>query len=188
MGRGQVSAQELIDTARALVAGDKGLVAMDESNPTCNRRFGETGIAQTEAARRAYRDLIVTTPGLGECISGAILYDETIHQKADDGTPIVDVLARAGIMPGIKVDIGAKDLAGHSGEKVTEGLDGLRARLQAYREMGAHFAKWRGVIALGDGMPSAGCIAANAHALARYAAPCARRTGPSRRAGGADGG
>jgi fructose-bisphosphate aldolase class I len=167
-----MSAQQLIDTARALVAGDKGLLAMDESNPTCNRRFAEVGIAQTEAARRAYRDLIVTTPGLSECISGAILYDETIHQKADDGTPIVDVLAHAGIVPGIKVDIGAKDLAGHPGEKVTEGLDGLRARLLAYGEMGARFAKWRGVIALGEGTPSSGCIAANAHALARYAALC----------------
>ena len=167
-----MSAQQLIDTARALVAGDKGLLAMDESNPTCNRRFAEVGIAQTEASRRAYRDLIVTTPGLSECISGAILYDETIHQKADDGTPIVDVLAHAGIVPGIKVDIGAKDLAGHPGEKVTEGLDGLRARLLAYGEMGARFAKWRGVIALGEGTPSSGCIAANAHALARYAALC----------------
>jgi fructose-bisphosphate aldolase class I len=162
--------QELVDTARALVAGDKGLLAMDESNGTCNKRFAETGIAQTEAARRAYRDLIVTTPGLGECISGAILYDETIHQRAYDGTPMVGVLVHSGIMPGIKVDIGAKDLAGHPGEKVTEGLDGLRARLLAYREMGARFAKWRGVLALGEGMPSPGCIAANAHALARYSA------------------
>ena len=167
-----MSAQSLIDTARALVAGDKGLLAMDESNPTCNKRFAETGIAQTEATRRAYRDLIATTPGLSECVSGAILYDETIHQKADDGTPIVDILAHAGIIPGIKVDIGAKDLAGHPGEKVTEGLDGLRARLLTYGEMGARFAKWRGVIALGDGIPSSGCITANAHALARYAALC----------------
>jgi fructose-bisphosphate aldolase class I len=172
MGRRRVSARKLIDTARALVAGDKGLLAMDESIGTCNRRFAETGIAQTEETRRAYRALIVTTPGLGTCISGAILYDETIHQKADDGTPIVDVLVQAGIMPGIKVDLGAKHLAGHPGEKVTEGLDGLRTRLLAYGEMGARFAKWRGVIALGDGMPSTGCIAANAHALARYAALC----------------
>jgi fructose-bisphosphate aldolase class I len=167
-----VSTQDLVDTARALVAGDKGLLAMDESNGTCNKRFAETGIAQTEAARRAWRDLIVTTPSLGACVSGAILYDETIHQKTDNGTRMVDVLVQAGIVPGIKVDIGAKDLAGHPGEKVTEGLDGLRTRLLAYREMGARFAKWRGVIALGDGMPSPGCIAANAHALARYAALC----------------
>jgi fructose-bisphosphate aldolase class I len=172
MGRRRVNASRLIDTATALVAGDKGLLAMDESIPTCNRRFAEMGIAETEAARRAYRGLIVTTPGLGECIHGAILCDETIHQKTDDGTPIVDVLARAGIIPGIKVDSGAKDLAGRPGEKVTEGLDELRPRLTAYCEMGARFAKWRGVIALGAGMPSAGCIAANAHALARYAALC----------------
>ena len=172
MGRRSVSAQKLIDTARALVAGDKGLLAMDESIGTCNRRFAETGIAQTKETRRAYRALIVTTPDLGECISGAILYDETIHQTVDDRTPMVDVLVRAGIVPGIKVDAGAKDLAGHPGEKVTEGLDGLRARLLAYAEMGARFAKWRGVIVLGDGMPSSGCIAANAHALARYAALC----------------
>jgi fructose-bisphosphate aldolase class I len=172
MGRRHVSAGKLIDTARALVAGDKGLLAMDESNGTCDRRFAEAGIARTEAARRAYRDLIVTTPGLGACISGAILYDETIRQKADDGTPIVDVLVHAGILPGIKVDLGAKDLAAHPGETVTEGLDGLRARLLAYAQMGARFAKWRGVIAIGDGMPSSGCIAANAHALARYAALC----------------
>ncbi len=172
MGRRRVRVQTLIDTARALVAGDKGLLAMDESNGTCNRRFAETGIAQTEATRRAYRELIVTTPGLSDCINGAILYDETIRQTTDDGTPIADVLTHAGIIPGIKVDIGAKDLAGHPGEKVTEGLDELRTRLLGYREMGACFAKWRGVIALGDGMPSAGCIAANAHALARYAALC----------------
>ncbi|HQT77363.1 MAG TPA: fructose-bisphosphate aldolase class I [Rhodopila sp.] len=172
MGRHRVSTQKLIDTARALVAGDKGLLAMDESNPTCNRRFAAAGIPQTEAARRAYRDLIVTTTGLGTCINGAILYDETIRQTVGDGTSIVDVLVHAGIMPGIKVDIGAKDLAGHPGETVTEGLDGLRTRLQAYGDMGARFAKWRGVISLGDGKPSRGCVVANAHALARYAALC----------------
>jgi fructose-bisphosphate aldolase class I len=172
MGRSRVSRQSLVDTANALVAGDKGLLAMDESNGTCNKRFAELGIAQTEAARRAWRDLIVTAPDLGTCISGAILYDETIHQKVDDGMRMVDILARAGILPGIKVDIGAKDLAGHPGEKVTEGLDGLRDRLHAYADMGARFAKWRGVIGLGDGIPSGACIAANAHALARYAALC----------------
>ena len=145
---------------------------MDESNPTCNKRFAAAGIPQTEEARRAYRELIVTTPGLGEFISGAILYDETIRQRKKDGTPFVKVLTDAGIIPGIKVDTGAKDLAGHPGEKITEGLDGLRGRLREYFQMGARFAKWRAVIALGDGIPSRGCIAANAHALARYAALC----------------
>ena len=119
-----MNAQKLIDTARALVASDKGLLAMDESNPTCNKRFAKLGIPQTEEARRAYRELIVTTPGLGEYISGAILYDETIRQQKKDGTPFVRVLTAAGIIPGIKVDAGAKDMAGHPGEKVTEGLDG----------------------------------------------------------------
>ena len=156
----------------ALVAGDKGLLAMDESNPTCNKRFARLGIPQTEEARRAYRELIVTTPGLGESISGAILYDETIRQQKQDGTPFVKVLVDAGIIPGIKVDTGAKELAGFPGEKVTEGLDGLRDRLAEYSRMGARFAKWRAVIAVGDGIPSAGCIEANAHALARYAALC----------------
>jgi fructose-bisphosphate aldolase class I len=167
-----VNTQGLVDTARALVAGDKGLLAMDESTPTCDRRFAEEGIPQDEAARRAWRDTLATTPGLGACISGAILFDETMRQTVADGTPIVDVLVQAGIIPGIKVDTGAKPLALQAGETVTEGLDGLRARLLAYRAMGARFAKWRGVFALGDGLPSAGCIAANAHALARYAALC----------------
>src|SRR5664279_2384845 len=160
VGRPYVKAQAILETAQALVAGDKGLLAMDESTPTCNRRFAALRIPQTEEARRAYRELIVTTPHLGEFISGAILYDETIHQETKDGTP------------GIKVDTGAKDLAGHPGEKVTEGLDGLRNRLAAYAQMGARFAKWRAVIVLGDGIPSRGCIEANAQALARYAALC----------------
>lgn len=164
--------QELVDTAKKMVADDKGLLAMDESNPTCNKRFAKLGIPQTEEARRAYRELIVTTPGLGESISGAILYDETIRQRKRDGTPFIKVIADAGIIPGIKVDTGAKALAGHPGEKITEGLDGLRERLSEYFQMGARFAKWRGVIALGDGIPSRGCIAANAQALARYAALC----------------
>jgi fructose-bisphosphate aldolase class I len=155
-----------------MVAGDKGLLAMDESNPTCNKRFAKWGIPQNEETRRAYRDMIVTTPGLGESISGAILYDETIRQKTEDGTSFVKVLTDAGIIPGIKVDAGAKDLAGHPGEKITEGLDGLRERLAEYSQMGARFAKWRAVIALGDGIPSWGCIEANANALARYAALC----------------
>jgi len=164
--------EKIIDTARMLVAGDKGLLAMDESNPTCNKRFARLGIPQTVEARRAYRELIVTTPGLGDCISGAILYDETIRQLKKDGTPFLKVLTDVGIIPGIKVDTGAKDMAGHPGEKITEGLDGLRERLAEYSQMGARFAKWRAVIAVGDGIPSQGCIEANAQALARYAALC----------------
>jgi fructose-bisphosphate aldolase class I len=172
VGRVHVSAQRLIDTAHRLVGAGKGLLAMDESNGTCDKRFAALGIAQTEDKRRAYRELIVTTPGLGDSISGAILYDETIHQRTKDGTPFVNILTEAGIIPGIKVDTGAKDLAGRPGEKITEGLDGLRDRLKDYAVMGARFAKWRAVIALGDGLPSRGCIEANAHALARYAALC----------------
>lgn len=164
--------QRLIDTATALVAGDKGLLAMDESNSTCNKRFARVGIPQDEATRRAYRELIVMTPGLGECISGAILYDETIRQRMKDGTPIAKAVADAGMIPGIKVDTGAKDMAGHPGEKVTEGLDGLRERLSEYAGMGARFSKWRAVLTIGDGLPSRGCIEANAHALARHAALC----------------
>ncbi len=155
-----------------LVVDGKGLLAMDESTSTCNKRFARLGIPQTEEARRRYRELIVTTPGLGEYISGAILYDETIRQKNDDGTPFLRILTDAGIIPGIKVDIGAKDMAGHPGEKITEGLDGLRDRLKEYFEMGARFAKWRAVLALDGGIPSRGCIEANAQALARYAALC----------------
>ncbi len=167
-----MNAQKLMDIAKALVAGDKGLLAMDESNPTCNKRFARLGIPQTAEVRRAYRELIVTTPGLGECISGAILYDETIRQQKNDGIPFAEAIIDAGIIPGIKVDAGAKDMAGHPGEKVTEGLDGLRGRLAEYSQMGARFAKWRAVIAVGDCLPSRGCIEANAHALARYAALC----------------
>ena len=164
--------QEIIATAKALVANDKGLLAMDESNPTCNKRFAALGIPQTEEARRAYRELIVTTKGLGESISGAILYDETIRQKKKDGTPFIKIIADAGIIPGIKVDKGAKEMAGHPGEKITEGLDGLRDRLAEYFGIGARFAKWRAVIAISEGIPSRGCIEANAQALARYAALC----------------
>ena len=165
--------QELIITAKALVADGKGLLAMDESTSTCNKRFARVGIPETEEARRSWRELIVTTPGLGDCISGAILYDETIRQKKKDGTPFVKVLIDAEIIPGIKVDTGAKDMAAHPGEKITEGLNGLRNRLMEYSQMGARFAKWRGVIAIGSGdIPSAACIEANAHALARYAALC----------------
>jgi len=167
-----MNAQELIFTARELVADDKGLLAMDESNPTCNKRFAALGIPQTEDARRAYRDLIITTPALCDSISGAILYDETIRQQTKNGTPFVRAIIDAGIIPGIKVDTGAKDMAGHPGEKVTEGLDGLPKRLAEYAKMGARFAKWRAVIAVGDGIPSRDCIEANALALARYAALC----------------
>ena len=164
--------QNLMDTAKALVAGDKGLLAMDESHPTCNKRFAKLGIPQTVDARRAYREMIVTTPGLGESISGAILFDETIRQQKKDGTPFIKVLTDAGIIPGIKVDAGAKDLAAHPGEKITEGLDGLRERLAEYFQMGARFAKWRAVFAIGEGIPSRSGIEANADALARYAALC----------------
>jgi fructose-bisphosphate aldolase class I len=164
--------EQLKSIAQGLFKGDKGLLAMDESNPTCNKRFAALGIPQTVEARRAYRELIVTTPKLGHYIGGAILYDETIRQQKTDGTPFIKALVDAGIVPGIKVDAGATDLAGHAGEKVTEGLDGLRDRLGEYAAMGARFAKWRAVIAIGDVIPSGGCIDANAHALARYAALC----------------
>ena len=167
-----MNSQTLMDTARALVAGDKGLLAMDESNPTCNARFAKLGIPQTVEARRAYRELIVTTSGLGASISGAILYDETIRQDTSDGTPFVKAVIDAGIIPGIKVDTGAKAMAGHPGERISEGLDGLRERLAEYARMGARFAKWRAVIALGEHLPTRACIATNAHALARYAALC----------------
>ena len=163
---------ELATTARAMMQPGKGLLAMDESTTTCNKRFAKLGIPQTEEARRDWRELILTTPGLGEFISGAILYDETIRQSKKDGTAFVKLLTEAGIVPGIKVDTGAKDLAGHPGEKITEGLDGLRERLSEYRQMGARFAKWRAVITIGEGIPSCGCLEANAHALARYAALC----------------
>jgi fructose-bisphosphate aldolase class I len=167
-----MNAQDLIDTARQLMGVGKGLLAMDESTGTCNRRFADLGIPQTEEARRSYRELIVTTPGLGDAVSGAILYDETIRQHTKGGIPFVKVLTSTGILPGIKVDAGAKDLAARPGEKITEGLDGLRERLKEYSAMGARFAKWRAVITIGDGIPSRGCIEANAQALARYAALC----------------
>jgi fructose-bisphosphate aldolase class I len=164
--------KEIIKTAKTLVADDKGLLAIDESNPTCNKRFAAAGIPQTEEFRRSYREMIITTPGLGECISGLILYDETIRQKKKDGTLFIKAITDLGIIPGIKVDVGAKDMAIHPGEKITEGLDGLRDRLREYYQMGARFAKWRAVITIGKGIPSRGCIEANAIALARYAALC----------------
>ncbi len=165
-------AQDLASTARMMMQAGKGILAMDESNPTANRRFAKLGIPETVDARRAWRELILTTPGLGEHISSAILYDETIRQTASDGTAFLMLLAKAGIIAGIKVDAGAKDLAAHPGEKVTEGLDRLRERLAEYRQMGARFAKWRAVIAIGKGIPSRGCLEANAHGLARYAGLC----------------
>jgi fructose-bisphosphate aldolase class I len=163
---------QLINTAQAMMASDKGILAMDESHPTCNKRFAKLGIPQTVEMRQAYREMIVTTPGLGECISGAILFDETIRQQTQEGKPFVEVLKEAGIIPGIKVDGGTIELAGHPGEKITAGLDGLRERLEEYAQLGARFAKWRGVITIGPGLPSRACIQANAHALARYAALC----------------
>jgi fructose-bisphosphate aldolase, class I len=163
---------EINTTVQAMMQAGKGLLAMDESNPTCNKRFAKLGIPQTVEARRAWRELILTVEGLGEFISGAILYDETIRQSKNDGTSFVKLLTDAGIVPGIKVDTGAKDLAGHPGEKTTEGLDGLRERLSEYWQMGARFAKWRAVITIGEAIPSRGCLEANAHALARYAALC----------------
>lgn len=162
--------KELINTARLLVDDNKGILAMDESFPTCNKRFAKLGIPQTVEARRAYREMLVTTPGLGDFISGAILFDETIRQKTKDGIPFIKVLTNAGIIPGIKVDTGTKDLAGHPGEKITEGLDGLRDRLTEYYQMGARFAKWRAVIAIGEDIPSRGGIEANAQTLSIYAA------------------
>ena len=167
-----MNTQKLMITAKALVADNKGLLAIDESISTCNKRFAKLGIPQTEEARRSYREFILTTQGLGECISGIILFDETIRQRKTDGTPFVKAIADAGIIPGIKVDTGAKVMAGHPGEKITEGLDGLRDRLKEYVQMGARFAKWRAVLAIGEGIPSRACIEANAHALARYASLC----------------
>lgn len=162
----------LIDTARLLVADHKGLLAIDESIGTCNKRFAKIGIPQTEETRRAWREVLVTAPGLADSISGVILYDETIRQHTTDGTPFLDILVAAGILPGIKVDTGTTRLAGHPGEKITEGLDGLRGRLAEYAKLGARFAKWRAVFTAEHGHPSPGCVTANAHALARYAALC----------------
>jgi fructose-bisphosphate aldolase class I len=167
-----VSASKLEVTAQALVGAGKGLLAMDESIGTCNRRLAAAGVAQTQEARRNWRELLLTAPGLGAHISGAILFDETIQQSDRRGMRFVDRLVAAGVIPGIKVDLGAKALALHQGDKITEGLDGLRQRLHAYARMGARFAKWRAVFAIGEGLPSLACINANANALARYAALC----------------
>ena len=164
--------RELAATAAAMVAPGKGILAIDESGGTIKKRFDTIGIESTVETRRAYRDLLITADGLTQFISGMILYDETIRQATSDGTPFPAVLKKNGILAGIKVDTGAKDLAGAAGEKVTEGLDGLRERLAEYRKLGATFAKWRAVITIGKDIPSDYCIAANAHALARYAALC----------------
>jgi fructose-bisphosphate aldolase class I len=172
MGWRRMTADELAAGARKLVAHSKGLLAIDESNSTCDRRFAALGIPQTAEMRRNWRELLVTTPQLCRSISGIILYDETIRQKTSTGTSFATVLEESGIMPGIKVDIGTSNLAKHPGEKVTEGLDGLGGRLSAYAEMGARFAKWRAVFAIGETIPSRACIEVNAQALARYAALC----------------
>lgn len=164
--------QQLADMAQALMADDKGLLAMDESIPTSNKRFAELNIPQTEDARRSWRELIISTAGLAESISGAILFDETIRQRTKGGAPFINILIDSGIIPGIKVDTGLTDLAAHPNEKIAGGLDGLRERLAEYSQMGARFAKWRAEIVLGDGIPSRGCIEANAEALARYAGLC----------------
>ena len=161
---------ELHETAQALVTAGKGILAADESDGTIKKRFDSIDVESTEENRRAYRDLLFTTPGVEEFISGVILFDETIRQRSADGTPFPQLLAGRGIIPGIKVDKGAKPLAKASGETVTEGLDGLRDRLNEYRALGARFTKWRAVISIGEDIPSEYCIWVNAHALARYAA------------------
>ncbi|MDP6573728.1 MAG: fructose-bisphosphate aldolase class I [Rhodospirillales bacterium] len=167
-----MTVQQLESVAQDIVADARGILAADESTPTIGKRFETIGVESTEDSRCAYRALLFTTAGLGEFVSGAILYDETIRQSSPEGIPIVEVLQGQGIHPGIKVDTGAKALAGAAGEKVTEGLDGLRERIAEYRELGATFAKWRAVITIGDAIPSRYCIEANAHALARYARLC----------------
>jgi fructose-bisphosphate aldolase class I len=163
---------ELAETAKALVAEGKGILAADESSGTIKKRFDSIDVESTEENRRAYRDLLFTTPGVEEYISGVILFDETIRQSSADGTPFPQLLESKGIIPGIKVDQGAKPLALAEGETITEGLDGLRQRLEEYRGLGARFAKWRATYSIGDGLPSEYCVWTNAHALARYAALC----------------
>jgi fructose-bisphosphate aldolase, class I len=163
-------AHELHDTAKAIVADHKGILAADESTGTITKRFDSIGVESTEENRRFYRQLLFTAPGMEDSIGGVILYDETIRQSVDDGTSLAEVLSSKGVIPGIKVDTGAHDQAGFPGEKVTEGLDGLRGRFEEYRGLGARFAKWRAVVTIGDGIPTDGNLRANAHALARYAA------------------
>jgi len=165
-------AQELEETASAMVAKGKGVLAIDESAPTIEKRFKTINLPSTEESRRAYRDLLITASGSAEYISGMILYDETMRQSTSKGVPFPKALMDQGIMPGIKVDKGTKSLSGYDGEVVTEGLDGLRERLAEYRQLGAKFAKWRAVITIGKGIPTSACIRVNTHALARYAALC----------------
>ena len=166
-------AKELVSTAKALVAPGKGILAADESTGTIKNRFDQIGVNSSEDTRRDYREMLFrATDAMTNHISGVILYDETLRQKAADGTPLVEVIANTGAVPGIKVDKGAKAFANHPGEKITEGLDGLDQRLAEYHDLGARFAKWRAVIDIADGIPSWGCVKANAHALARYAALC----------------
>jgi fructose-bisphosphate aldolase class I len=162
----------LAETAQAMVAAGKGIIAIDESNNTIKKRFDAVGIECSEDNRRAYRQMLLTTPKLNEHISGAILYDETLRQKSSDGVPFTKIMLDNGIIPGIKVDKGPQPLAGFPGEVVTEGLDGLRERLKEYAQLGARFAKWRAVITIGEDIPSGTCIEANSHMLARYAALC----------------
>ena len=164
--------QELIGIAHALMAPGKGLLAMDESTGTIAKRLEKVGLPNTLEYRRAYRELIVTTPGIGDGLGGAILYDETVHQSTRNGVPFIEALEKAGVIPGIKVDEGAVELAGFPGEKITLGLDQLRERLADYRRMRLRFAKWRAVITIGNDIPSEGCIYANTQDLARYAALC----------------
>jgi fructose-bisphosphate aldolase class I len=164
--------RELAATAAAMVAPGKGILAIDESGGTIKKRFDTIGVESNVENRRAYRDLLITADGLSQYISGMILYDETIKQATKTGTSFPDVLKKSGILTGIKVDAGAKVLAGSAGEQVTEGLDGLRERLAEYKKLGATFAKWRAVIVIGNNMPSSYCVETNAHALARYAALC----------------
>jgi fructose-bisphosphate aldolase class I len=165
-----MSEHDLESIARAIVAPGKGILAADESFPTIKKRFTAINLESTEEARRAYRQMLFTTPGVEEFISGVITFDETLRHASDDGTPFPKLLADKGIIPGIKVDKGAVDLAFHPGEKITEGLDGLRARCEEYYQLGARFTKWRAVITIGEGIPSDYCLQANAEALARYAA------------------
>lgn len=167
-----MTAQSLAAIAQAMVAPGKGILAADESSGTIKKRFDSIKLESTADSRRAYRDMLFTTPGVGEYISGVILFDETLRQSTLSGTPVPEYLAQQGMIPGIKVDAGAKALAGFPGETVTEGLDGLRERLKEYAGLGARFAKWRAVISIDGTLPSDFCLLANAHALARYAALC----------------
>ena len=167
-----MSIEQLAETARAMVAPGKGLLAADESAGTAKKRFDSVGVESTEENRRAYREMLFTTPKLAESVSGVILFDETLRQSTKDGVNFAKYLQGNGIIPGIKVDAGAHDMALHPGEKVTEGLDGLQKRMAEYFGLGARFAKWRAVITIGEGIPTQACLDANAHALARYSAIC----------------